>query len=439
MNQIEDYLRYGAEHFPDRRFLTCDTTTLSYAEAWQQVVERAETLRGEGLRAGDAYPFRSSQSIDFLLTYFAIHYVHGVAVPLEESLPDDRYCALEQLLKESDIPHGTADVLFTTGTTGQSKGVMISHDAIIAEAENLSEAQGFTSELTFVIAGPLCHIGSLSKVYPTLLSGGALHIISGMRDMGTFFAAVEQSGARVASFLVPAALRMLMMLGRERLMRCADVLEFIETGAAPMAQSDMEMLCQILPRTRLYNTYASTETGIISTHNFNSAKCLAGCLGRPMKNSSFFISTEGTVACQGRTLMSGYVGDAKMTAAVLHDNTVYTHDNAMIDADGMLCLMGRSDDVINVGGINVSPSEVEDVAMSLPEIKECVCVAAHHVVMGNVLKLLVVLPDGEPLDKKRISRYIASKIGAAKTPLIYEQVAAVNRTFNGKIDRKSYR
>lgn len=439
MNKIEDYLKLGAENHPERRFVTCGTLTMSYAETWQLVTARAEELRRNGLREGAAYPFVSSQTADFLLTYFAVHVAGGVAVPLEESLSDERRKEIERLVVAASIPPGTADILFTTGTTGKSKGVMISHDTIIAEAENLAEAQGFSSKLTFVIAGPLSHIGSLSKIYPTLLCGGTLCVTPGMRDVNTFFSAVEQSGERVASFLVPAALRMLLLLGGDRLKQCADRLEFIETGAAPIAQSDMESLCRVLPHTRLFNTYASTETGIISTHNFNSSKCVAGCLGRPMRNSSFFITADGTVACQGRTLMSGYVGDEAMTAAVLRDGTVYTHDNALIDSDGMLCLTGRADDVINIGGINVSPSEVEDVALSLPEVRECVCVAATHPVMGNVAKLIVVLADGCTLDKKRISRYIASKLGAARTPLIYEQAETIRRTFNGKIDRKSYR
>jgi acyl-CoA synthetase (AMP-forming)/AMP-acid ligase II len=413
--------------------------TLSYADTWLLVKARAEELLRSGLRDGEAYTFMASQTANFLITYFAVHVAGGVAVPLEETLTDERRSNIEQLVKSSYIPYGTADILFTTGTTGQSKGVMISHDTIIAEAENLAEAQGFSSELTFVIAGPLSHIGSLSKVYPTLLCGGTLRITPGMRDINIFFDAVMQSGQRVASFLVPAALRMLLLFGGDKLKRCADRLEFIETGAAPIAQSDMESLCRILPNTRLFNTYASTETGIISTHNFNSSKCVAGCLGRPMRNSYFFVTAEGTVACQGRTLMSGYVGDEALTAAVMRDGTVYTHDNAVIDSDGMLCLTGRADDVINVGGINVAPSEVEDVALSLPEVKECICVATSHPVMGNVMKLIVVLTEGSSLDKKRISRYIASKIGAVKTPLLYEQTESIRRTFNGKIDRKSYR
>ena len=68
----------------------------------------------------------------------------------------------------------------------------------------------------------------------------------------------------------------------------------------------MLQLCHVLPQSRLYNTYASTETGIVSTYNFNNGNCLAGCLGLPMKHSSFFITEDGLIGCKGKTLMSGY-------------------------------------------------------------------------------------------------------------------------------------
>ena len=144
----------------------------------------------------------------------------------------------------------------------------------------------------------------------------------------------------------------------------ADKIDFIETGAAAISQSDMESLCRLLPKTRLYNTYASTETGIISTYNYNDGKCMAGCLGKPMKHSEFFITEDGHIACKGDTIMSGYVGDPEKTSTVLRNGIIYTSDMGVIDDEGMLHLKGREDDVINVGGFKVSPVEVEDVALS---------------------------------------------------------------------------
>jgi acyl-coenzyme A synthetase/AMP-(fatty) acid ligase len=101
-------------------------------------------------------------------------------------------------------------------------------------------------------------------------------------------------------------------------------------------------------------------------------------------------------------------------------------------------MLGRQDDVINIGGYKVAPTEVEDVALSLPDIKECICIAAEHPVIGVVTKLLIVSEKDE-IDKKSIARFIASKLESYKVPIYYEKVDKIERTFNGKLNRKYYR
>lgn len=438
MLHLEDHLRLHAARYPDKTAVIAGGECLTYASLWRDVQARAARLASEGLRPGGVHLMRASQDASFLVDYFAIHLAGAVAVPLERDIPAGRFREIESLLAGEDIPDGTADILFTTGTTGQSKGVMLSHKAILADAENLVEAQGFSPGLTFIISGPLNHIGSLSKVWPVILTGGTLNILDGLKELNAFFAILETPGL-YATFLVPAALRLLMSLAGDRLAVCAPRIDFIETGAAPLAQADMERLCKMLPHTHLFNTYASTETGIVCTHDYNAGLCQAGCLGRPMKHSHVFITPEGTVACRGETLMTGYVGHPELTASVLRGGTLYTNDRGRLDADGRLHLLGRTDDVINVGGFKVSPAEVEEAALSLSGVRDCVCVGVPHPVTGQQLKLLVVLYEGIPLDKKNLARQLHDRLEAYKVPLLYEQVEAVRRTYNGKIDRKAYR
>ena len=134
--------------------------------------------------------------------------------------------------------------------------------------ENLVEAQEYDGDLTFIINGPLNHIGSLSKIYPVIYTGGTIQLIDGMKDINRFFEVIDDANTKVATFLVPACIRMLLTFAKDKLTSHANKIDFIETGAAPMPLEDMRLLCQVLPQTRLYNTYASTETGIISTFNY---------------------------------------------------------------------------------------------------------------------------------------------------------------------------
>ena len=157
-----------------------------------------------------------------------------------------------------------------------------------------------------------------------------------------------------------------------------------------------------------------------------------------MPHSRVMITEEGKIACQGDTLMSGYLGDEALTSDILRDGTVYMSDYGRIDAEGMLHILGRETDVINVGGYKVSPTEVEDITMEYPGVTDCILIAAVHPVMGMALKLLVVMTAGRSLDKRSLARHLAARLEPYKVPILYEQVDAVARTYNGKLDRKHY-
>ena len=432
MQILVDYIKHNN---PEKVAVRCGEVQLSYSQLNTLVEERAKQFAANKHKA---VVFRCTQDEQFIINYLAIHRAQAVAVPLEKDIPDDRFDEISALLRDMEFPAHIADILFTTGTTGTQKGVMISHSAIVADGENLIQAQGFSAHTHFIICGPLNHIGCLSKLYPIIMQGASFTILPGMKDHNAFFEAIDEAQGRVATFLVPANIRMLLAFSRKRLAECAHKIDFIETGAAAIFKSDMQQLCDTLPSTRLYNTYASTETGIIATYDFQQGECVEGCLGKPMKNSSFHISNEGTIVCQGKTLMSGYVGNQELTSRVLHDDCLFTSDKGQIDTHGRLHLQGRADDVINTGGFKVNPLEVENVAMQLPAISDCVCVAAQHPVMGIVPKLLVVLAPHAEFSKRAIAKALAQQLESYKVPLIYEQVASIQRTYNGKINRRAY-
>lgn len=435
MKQLEDYLCDYAQSSPQKIALQNAEEALSYNDLWEAVCKRESELRTD---RSSVYLTRANQGFDFVIDYFAAHKAGKVIVPLEKDLPEEQFQEIVELTYCADIPDGVSDVLFTTGTTGKRKGTMISQEVIISDAENLIDAQGFSSDLTFIITGPLNHIGSLSKIWPSIIVGASIYIMDGIKDLSAFFDVVKTAPWKVATFQVPASLRMILQLGEKQLKECSDKFDFIETGAAPISQADMELLCELLPNTRIYNTYASTETGIIATHNFNSGYCMAGCLGKPMKHSSISIDENGFIVCEGKTLMVGYCGDSEETKRVFHDNKIFTKDKGILDEEGRLQLSGREGDIINVGGFKVNPVEVEDAAKSIPEIADCICIPSPHPVLGTALRLLYVVKEYLTVEKKAIAKHIASKLESHKVPQLYTQVDKVERTYNGKLNRKAY-
>lgn len=416
MMYLIDYVRKHAVATPDRIAIVSHGRETTYGQLLSQVEERAVVLRREGIRAGETCPLPAATQDDaYVVSYLAMDLI------------------------------GALPILLTTGTTGKPKEILITREAWMANADNLVHGHAYDANLVFVATGPLTHLGNLSKLYPTFLVGATLYIMEGMKSLDDFFAALDYvpsvvtagdgSMPKKAAFLVPASIRMLMQLAGDRLRACADRIDFIETGAAPISQADMRGLSEMLPHSRLYNTYASTETGIICTYQFNDGLHLSSCVGPAMRHAHVYIADEdgepfdsdaqhpGYVACEGPTVMGG---------------RFRTNDLGYLSPEGYLFLTGRASDIINVGGLKVSPVEIEDAALSLAEIKDCICLAEPHPLLGQAPKLLVVMTKGVAFDKRLIARHLKERLETYKVPLLYEEVDHIERTYNGKLNRKFY-
>lgn len=431
---LEDHIAKHAAH-GGATAIACGGERITYSRLFADVARMANELGGG--RRVVAFPFKPC--IESIERYLSIHLCDCVAAPMPKDATHDQLERAAQRFAHCLLPADAADILFTTGSTGKPKAVVWGNDTIVANAENLIAGQGFTPGLNFVVSGPLNHIGSLSKIQATLIAGATLWIADGLRDINGFYDMMERCEGKVATFLVPASIRILLQLGRERLGRLADKVAFIETGAAPIAQTDMLALCATLPQSRLYNTYASTETGIVASYDFNDGHCEAGCVGRVLKNALLRVDDDGTLACGGRSIMLGYADDETLTSETLRGGFVHTHDVGRVGSDGMLRLAGRNDDIINVGGYKVNPAEVEEAAMGDNQVADCVCVGVAHPVTGHALKLWVVTTNGRPLDKRALALALRSKLENHQVPQLYEQTDSIRRTFNGKLDRESYK
>jgi acyl-coenzyme A synthetase/AMP-(fatty) acid ligase len=137
--------------------------------------------------------------------------------------------------------------------------------------------------------------------------------------------------------------------------------------------------------------------------------------------------------------MTGYLDDPLLISKILQGGAVEMSDKGIIDEEGRLHILGRDDDVINTGAYKVNPLEVEDAANEYAGIRECICIAAPHIILGTALKLLYTTHDGKEISKKDLARYLLTKLEKHKVPLLYEQVPSIQMTFNGKKDRKHYR
>lgn len=436
---LESKIQQFAISSPDKVAVVCGDDSMTYSQLWDAITRKAEALKAEGLKPQRPYVYRTNQNIDFLVTYCAVHTLKAVAVPIVHDATEEFFQSVKQEVDAFAFPAGVADALFTTGTTGKSKGAMLSELSLTSCSENFTDRFPFSKDLCFIVSGPLNHIASLFKIHPTLSAGGTVCIVDGLKDMNVFFKAFDLPFKEFAAFLVPASLRIIMQYSYEKLCSLAPKISFIETGAAPISKDDMEKLSKALPHSRLYNGYGSTEFGCAAAYDFNDGKYMEGCVGRPYKNVTIEIAPDSTVVVSGLGVMTGYVNDEENTRIVLADGKIHTSDLGYFDEDGLLHLTGRAGDVINVGGYKVNPIEVESIASSYPGIKDSICIAAKHPVIGPVLKLLVVTDDAAAFDKHALAVFIKSKLEGYKVPTMYEVVDSIHYTYNGKKDRKSYK
>lgn len=437
--RLENKICQYAVSTPEKIAVMSDGSTLTYSQLWDAIKVRAEELSAEGLKPRRPYVWRASQDANFIVNYCAVHYLKAVAVPLGAQTPEATFTDIVNEVNASEFPAEIEDTLFTTGTTGKSKGVMLSETCLTSCAENFICDLNFNKDLLFIISGPLNHIASLFKIHPTLSAGGTLYILDGLKDMNAFFKVFDLPFKEFGTFLVPASIRLIMQFSYDKLCSLASKIAFIETGAAPITRTDMERLSKALPNSRLYNTYGGTEIGCVATYDFNDGKYMEGCVGRTLKNASVEVSEDGIVVVSGHTIMSGYLNDEESTNNVIKEGKIYLSDLGHFDENGFLHLTGRQGDVINVGGYKVNPLEVENAASSFPGVKDCICIAATHPVIGPALKLLVQVEQSDQFDKHALAVHIKSKLESYKVPTMYEAVSSIKYTYNGKKDRKAYK
>lgn len=342
----------------------------------------------------------------------------------------------------------TAEILYTTGTTGKSKGIEITHANNLALAQNICGGTGMREHNVEFVPLPLSHSHGLRCCYANLLAGGTLLLTDGVANVRAVYAMLKEYGA-TAMDLSPTAASVLLRLSKGRFAEFDDTLDYIQIGTAAMTEELKDALRAAFPSVRLYNFYGSTESGRSCALNFNSSDDRPHCVGRPTPNAHFIVTDDarrplassgpdhtGLLACGGPMNMKGYYKQPELTAQTMSGGYVYTNDEGYIDEEGFVYVLGRRDDVINYKGIKIAPDEIEAAAMRFPGVRDCACVPMPDPVAGQVPKLFVAAADPDSFDRKALMRFLQEHLEPERMPAKCELIGEIPRTFNGKIQRK---
>jgi len=486
---VVEYVAGYAASTPDKVAVVVNSEETSYKQLYEMVCGYCNYLQKAGLQKGDIVVTKASQSLDYVVLYLAVHLSGGIMASMERNIATEGMLKIIQKLKAkvviADLAPGdaeglillrrdnilacaqehftsvegyafpaqedSADILFTTGTTGASKGVELSHKALSATAENLIYGCEYKPDTVMILPGPLNHANAIRKLFTTMVNGSTIIILNGMMNLKRFFDALDYPQGHIACCLPPAAIRTIFQATQDKIGAYSDKIDFIESATSPLPEPDKLKLAKLLPHTRLYNNYGSSESASVCMYDYNRYPGMSGCVGKAMPNSQILIVDDekriiqsskdnmGLLACKGDVNMKGYVNDPDATAEVLVNGIVYTNDIGYIDQNGFIYVSGRKGDVINVGGLKVAPTEVESAALACDDIMDCICIGVDDHITGKALKLLVVLKEDVQLDIRKIRSFLMSKLENYKVPSQYEQVEQIARTYNGKLDRKAYK
>lgn len=426
-------LRETVRRFPDRPAVSDAERTVTYRELWQET-ERYAASKAM-VDGGKANLVETLASIDFAVAAMGTYLAGRVFVPYAN---DASVAVIQRIGGETATPFGAdvADVLYTTGTTGASKGVVLSHRAVWASADNNRFSDGITEKTVYLIASPLNHVSALRKLYACFLAGAHAVLHDGFVDVRRYYETIEKHRVN-ALLLPPTAVAFLLLVSRDRLQSFARQIEVVHSNGAPMTETVKNSLRRCLPHTRLVFAYGATEAGsTCCAYDYAEFPGRSNCVGKAGPHATITVE-DGRLVVSGDGVMNGYLNDPARTAGVLRGGRLYTHDLGRIDDSGFVYVLGREDDIINCGGMKVAPNEVEEVAMRYPEIADCVCFGIDDPLTGSAVKLDVVPRDGSHFDLVDFRRFLQEHLERHQVPSRISCVTDVPRTKNGKTDRKN--
>ncbi|MEP1612206.1 MAG: malonyl-CoA synthase [Roseobacter sp.] len=475
----------------DAVFLTRDDgTELTYAGFVKRVAQLAHALRDAGVKPGDRVVVQSPKLSDTIALYGAAVQAGAIYLPLntaytkselsyfiQDAEPalvvcDARHtnelqtiCAETtslltlardgsgSLSRKADdkptvfetVPRGADDLaalLYTSGTTGRSKGAMLSHKNLLSNASTLTTLWQIGDTDRLIHALPIFHTHGLFVALNTTLLAGAQ-----MRFMAAFDVDVILEELPNSSMLMGVPTFYTRLLADARLTRelVANMRLFV-SGSAPLL-AETHTAFEDRTGQRILERYGMTETNMITSNPFDGER-LAGTVGYPLPGTEVEITENGTplpageigmIEVRGDNVFQGYWNMPEKTAEELRSTGFFmTGDLGIKSDDGRISIVGRQKDLIISGGYNIYPKEIEDVINDVDGVLESAVFGVPHADFGESVLAAVVLEDCD-LSARDIAANVESKLARFKHPRRYIITDSLPRNTMGKVQKNLLR
>ncbi|HEY1116233.1 MAG TPA: long-chain-fatty-acid--CoA ligase [Acidimicrobiales bacterium] len=506
---VDDRLNYWAEATPDAEAMTYLGRTWTWAEWHDRVHRCAGGLRELGIARGDVVAFldknhpacvevslaagsigaanaiinwrSAGDEIDYAVNDSGakVLVVGAELMPTVEAIrdrlpnvtriievtpeggPDDEY---EQLLAASvscaDGPDVLEDdvclIMYSSGTTGRPKGVMLTHRNMVRHTVNAHDGWGFEPGDKSMVAMPLFHVGGSSYVLFGI-HDGIPSVMTREPDAMSLAGAIMAGANR--TFLVPAVLAQVLQAGGDAV-KLFGALKTYTYGAAPMPPPLLRAAMEAWPTTDFMQVYGLTEVAGVATHLLPEEHRTAEAEGHPERLLSagrpipecevrvidpatlaeVATGEQGEIWLRTPQVMKGYHGKPEATAEVItEDGWFRTGDIGHVDDDGYVFVSDRLKDMIITGGENVYSPEVERVVSEHPDVVEVAVIGVPDDKWGESVKAVVALKEGSDASEAELIEWARERIAHFKAPRSVDVVPALPRNPTGKILKRDLR
>jgi long-chain acyl-CoA synthetase len=334
--------------------------------------------------------------------------------------PDDVFASGEDL----------AGLFYTGGTTGRSKGVMLTHTNLVINAMNAVAGIGFNSDTAYIHSGPMFHLADGASTFGVTMAGGR-HAFVHRFDPIDVLQTIQSEKITHAQF-VPTMVNMLINHPRFAEFDIS-TLSFILYGASPMPEGVLRKAMQVMPHVRLMHAYGMTEASPIVTlldpryttlsgpfagRHKSCGQVALGCEAKVVDADRKEVArgTAGELAIRGTNIMKGYWNKPAETASVLEDGWYYSGDGAIMDDEGFVFIVDRLKDMIISGGENIYSAEVENAISLLEGVAEVAVIGVPDERWGERVQAIIVPKPGAVLTAEQVIEHCHEHIAGYKCP-----------------------
>lgn len=339
---------------------------------------------------------------------------------------------------------GLAAIMFTSGSTGDPRGVMVTHENLLANTGAIISSIGLDDRDRTLLVLPWYYCFGASVIQTHLFAGGAVAIGTRLSYPEVVLDQVEASRA-TGLYGVPSTFQILLRRGSLATRRLPS-LRYVAQAGGRLPEPFLRELLAIDPPLDVHVMYGQTEaTARLACLPPALLGDKLGSIGRAIPGTTLHVLREdGTPAAQGEVgeivaegpgVTRGYFRDPEATARYFRGGRLHTGDLAVADADGCLYIRGRERDLIKAGGIRVSPAEIEEVLAALPDVLECAVAATPDDLFGEAIVSYVVARPGSDLTPAAILAHCRAHLPIAKVPRHVHLRESLPRTASGKIAR----